>query len=229
MNYCDDLLRACAAAPKKRLAVELDTGSEISFEELLERVRQLAGVLRKRGVGPGRAVAIHLYNSIDAIVVHMAVQWLGACSCFVDALVQPKALGYYVEVTESVLLVTRCKRDELTDDVLGQTGVLFADELPDCAMNQPSDTSLPYPWKSDETCYVYFTSGTTSQPKGVMLTPANHQNFTKICTRYWQPVTDSSRHICYVPFSHGFGTIFLVPCCEPSIPSKSSMRSDATA
>jgi long-chain acyl-CoA synthetase len=44
-----------------------------------------------------------------------------------------------------------------------------------------------------------------------MLSQGNHENFTRICSRYWQPVEEDSRHLCFVPFSHGFGTVFLVP------------------
>lgn len=212
MNYCDELLRVCFRSGLKRFATELDTGQQITFAELLSRVHRLASAFQARGVGPGSAVAIHMYNSIDAIVVHMAVQWLGGCSCFVDALVQPKALDYYVEITSATILVTRCALGEVPDQVLNRTAVVEAGRIAELS-TQGAIVEIPdrYDWAKDETCYVYFTSGTTSEPKGVMLTPGNHENFTKICERYWQPVTESSRHICYVPFSHGFGTVFLVP------------------
>lgn len=197
---------------QRTLAIELDTGREVSFGELLARVETLASKLRTRGLGPGKSLVIHLYNSIDAMVVHLAAQYIGARSCFVDALVQPKALPYYVEITDCALLVTRCSNQELCEAGLAQTPVILADEIP--ALTEPAPArrpGAPYDWPRDAVCYVYFTSGTTSEPKGVMLSGANHESFTRICTQYWQPVTAESRHLCFVPFSHGFGTIFLVP------------------
>jgi len=164
------------------------------------------------GIGPGRSVLIHLYNSIDAIVLHMATQYVGARSCFVDALVQPKALPYYVRVTNCSLLVTRSPIDQLGADVLEQTAVVAAMDLPELIQRGSSESRrTAHAWAEDDVSYIYFTSGTTSEPKGVMLTPGNHANFVRICDQYWQPVSQASRHICYVPFSHGFGTIFLVP------------------
>jgi len=68
-----------------------------------------------------------------------------------------------------------------------------------------------FDWPLDKTAYIYFTSGTTSLPKGVPLTYGNHQNFYKIAEKFWRPSDHTAKHISFVPFSHGFGSIFLVP------------------
>lgn len=212
MNYCDDLIRQCTSCPDKPLAFELDTGMSVTFRELLDQVLAFATHLREQAIGPGSSVVLHLSNGIDAMVVHLAAQYVGARSCFVDALTQPKSLIYYTKATDCKLLFTRVPIDQLPAEISSHTAVLHADRILTIA-SQPAAAPLPppYNWSPDENSYVYFTSGTTSEPKGVMLTPANHENFTRICDSYWQPVTKDSRHLCFVPFSHGFGTIFLVP------------------
>lgn len=212
MNYCDDLLRQCATHENKRLALELDTGRSITFGELRARVEAMAVYFREKGIGPKTSVALHLFNGIDAMVTHLAVQYVGACSCFIDALVQPKALDYYVRVTQSRLLVTHSTLNGIAFDMAQPPEILAASDIEKLTSNTSGPIGFaPYEWDADDVAYVYFTSGTTSVPKGVMLTPGNHANFTQICTRYWQPVDEQSKHLCYVPFSHGFGTIFLVP------------------
>jgi long-chain acyl-CoA synthetase len=172
-----------------------------------------AGHLADRGVVAGSRVILHLYNSIDAIVAHMAAQYLGAVSCFVDALVQPKSLGHYVGATGCQLMITHCDPASMAPDTLSATGLLAASQIAPLSLT-PSPSPCPataHAFAPDEPSYVYFTSGTTSAPKGVVLTPGNHAAFTAICDRYWRPVEQDSRHLCFVPFSHGFGTIFLVP------------------
>jgi long-chain acyl-CoA synthetase len=211
MNYCDDLIRQCASFRNKPLVSELETGRKATFGELYDQVLATATFLKKRGIGPGKSVVIHLFNGIDAMVLHLATQYVGARSCFVDALVQPKSLDYYAQATSADLFVTRVPLSQLPSDLLARTEALFADELPRIAIEHAAIAEPPYDWSGDEVAYVYFTSGTTSEPKGVMLSLSNHQNFTRICSHYWQPVTDSSKHLCFVPFSHGFGTVFLVP------------------
>ncbi len=213
MNYASALLAHGSARGDRPLYAEIDSGRSVTESELLDRVLALAGHLSVRGVGPGSRVVLHLVNSIDAVVAHLAVQWLGAVSCWVDALVQPRSLGHYVGATGCRLLLTHAAPESLDPAVRAGVELLPAAELePLSASPAPGGCpAAPHDFAPDEPAYVYFTSGTTALPKGVVLTPGNHQSFTRICERYWQPVDEGSRHLCFVPFSHGFGTIFLVP------------------
>jgi long-chain acyl-CoA synthetase len=193
--------------------VEVDSGRSVTWDELRTRVQSFAGHLRARGVTSGSKVVLHLYNSIDAVVAHSAVHYLGAVACWVDALVQPRSMGHYVGVTGCRLLLTHVPEGALDPEVLARTDLLPAGDIERLSATPPPAPcpATPYDFAPDEPCYVYFTSGTTSLPKGVVLTPGNHASFTRICDRHWQPVDETSRHLCYVPFSHGFGTVFLVP------------------
>ena len=213
MNYALALLAQESESANQVLFSEADSGLCITRGELRNRVRNLAGHLSDRGVKPGTRVVLHLYNSIDAIVAHMATQYLGAVSCFVDALVQPKSLAHYVGVTACRLMITHCDPASIAPDVLAATGLLAASQIAPLSLLPPASPCPPtaHDFAANEPSYVYFTSGTTSLPKGVVLTPGNHTAFTAICDRYWRPVERDSRHLCFVPFSHGFGTIFLVP------------------
>jgi long-chain acyl-CoA synthetase len=193
--------------------IEVESGLGITYRELRVRALNFAGHLAERGVVAGSRVILHLYNSIDAIVAHLAVQHLGAISCFVDALVQPKSLGHYVGTTACRLMITHGDPASLDPEARSATLLLAASEITPLSNTPPARPAPPeaHDFAADDPCYVYFTSGTTSLPKGVVLTARNHAAFTAICDRYWRPVDEDSRHLGFVPFSHGFGTIFLVP------------------
>jgi long-chain acyl-CoA synthetase len=213
MNYASMLSTHGPARGDRPLYVEVDSGRSITNGELSERVQRFAGHLSARGIAAGDRVVLHLYNSIDAVVAHLAVQWLGAVSCWVDALVQPRSLGHYVGATGCTLLLTHCPAEALEPAVAAATALLPAAEIEPLSAAAPPRPCPPAPhdFRPDEAAYVYFTSGTTSLPKGVVLSPGNHASFDRIADRYWRPVDEGSRHLCYVPFSHGFGTVFLVP------------------
>jgi len=193
--------------------VEVETGATVNREELKIRVRNFAGHLSRLGITRGTRVVLHLYNSIDAIVAHMATHYLGGISCFVDALVQPKSLGHYVRATDCGVILTHSDRRAVDEDALATTRVVSAAEIGGLSTTSAAGNCPPQPYAfaPDEPAYIYFTSGTTSTPKGVVLSVGNHANFVRICDRHWQPVEASSRHLAFVPFSHGFGTVFLVP------------------
>ena len=213
MNYASPLVTHEPHRETQTLFVEVDSGRSFTYGQLSARVRAFAGQLAARGVSPGCKVVLHLHNSVDAIVAHAAVQYLGGVSCWVDALVQPRSLSHYVSVTGCRMLLTHCAPEALDPAVLSATELLSATQIGPLSEAPPPSPcpSEPHPFAPDEPSYVYFTSGTTSLPKGVVLTPGNHASFTRICERYWQPVDAQSRHLCFVPFSHGFGTVFLVP------------------
>lgn len=213
MNYCDALFNLDNIEAGRDAFFEIDTGKRITFNGLRDQIKVFASYLLKMNIMKGDAVAIHLHNSINTIIVHMATQYIGAVSCLIDPLAQPKSLFYYVNETETKLLITHVPVNQLTSDVTEATSILHESDIQQILLTNDlcKAESKPFDWNKSDTCYIYYTSGTTSNPKGVELTQGTHENFIKISDIYWQPVDMNSRHICYVPFSHGFGTIFLVP------------------
>lgn len=213
MNYCQSLFDLPTSHLEKTAFHEIESGASLRFGELREAVLRWSANLRARGIRPGDAVAIHLYNGLDFVVAHMAVQHLGAVSCLLDPLAQPKSLPYFLSKTSAKLLITNLPPEQLPAEAKTLSEIVspsaFALEAE--ALEPPATERAPFDWPLDATCYVYFTSGTTSAPKGVELCQANHANFYEIADRYWQPCSEHSRHIAFVPFSHGFGSIFLIP------------------
>lgn len=211
MNYCTSLFTIPEKKCNNTAFVEPETATTVTYRELQNQVRSFAQHLQNQGVQAGDTVVIHLYNSIAAAVVHMAAQYMGAVSCLIDPLTQTKSLPYYTNETEAKMLVTHCQSVTLPDEIVTAMKITTADEL-ECSFSIQSEEIINlYEWQDDDICYIYYTSGTTSAPKGVTLTVANHENFFKITEKYWQPVSEQSKHICFVPLSHGFGSIFLLP------------------
>jgi long-chain acyl-CoA synthetase len=213
MNPISSFWERCAARRSEPCFVEVETAAVVTGEELRRRILNFAGHLTELGVTKGQRVVVHLCNSIDAIVAYLATHYLGGVTCFVDALVQPKSLTHYIRATECSVLITHADKTVIDGEALSTVHLVSAADLGRLSHRTSSAPcpSQPHVFAPDDPAYVYFTSGTTSVPKGVVLSVENHANFVKICDRYWQPVDASSRHLAYVPFSHGFGTIFLVP------------------
>lgn len=211
MNNCDQLFKTEDNEDIKPLFIEVDTDRTITTSELKVSVKNFAAELQNRGICSGDKVTLHLFNNIDFIIVSMAIEYLGAVTCFVDPLTQPKSLPYYLRDTESKLLITYKKANALPEEVVDLVDILEEDYISSYTDREPCTIGKPFKWNSETVSAIYYTSGTTSEPKGVMLTPASQESAHKIIDTYWAPVNSDSRHLGFVPFSHGFGSVHVIP------------------
>lgn len=212
MNYCDSLFSISPELHAAKALVELDTGKELTFRELQSKVKIFAHYLSEQGITSKSTVVIHLFNGIDVVVAHMATLYLGAVSCLIDPLTQPNSLPYYTGETEAELLLTHAPDSRLPEEIVANLNRVQADTIKDVIENGTDElTSAPYDWSEDEVCAIYYTSGTTSKPKGVTLTTKNHFSHLILAEKYWKPGDNTSKHLCFVPFSHGYGSVCVVP------------------
>lgn len=158
-----DVVRSAARRHAGRLAV-VERGTELTYGELDRRIDSAAAAMVDAGVGPGCAMVLVVGNDVDSLVsIHAALR--------LDAVVLlvPRSAGAaqladiltrtgarygaapnWPTITEPELS-TRCRWIELGRDDRTRP-------------HRPSHPARP----ADEPCFVLYTSGTTSQPKGVI-------------------------------------------------------------
>ncbi|HEX2958438.1 MAG TPA: class I adenylate-forming enzyme family protein [Chitinispirillaceae bacterium] len=213
MNYCDTLFAIPARCDDRTVFSDIEKGYSVTYNKLKTLVQQYAIFYIENGVNPGDVVALHIFNSIEFICAHMGAQYIGAASCLLDPLAQARSLPYHLKQTKCRLFITHLENEEITTDISDLCATFNIDTVVQriSVNNKPELLPEMFDWDPVKTSYIYYTSGTTSLPKGVPLNYKNHQNFFKIACKYWKPSDSDSRHICFVPFSHGFGSVFLIP------------------
>jgi len=171
----------------------------IATAELVDRVRRTARALEKLGVGPGDRVALMAENGPHWPTVDFAALCRGAASVPIYPTLLPEQAAYIVADSGAKVVVVqtaeqlaglREHRAEIPDvqklvlidgepggddattlDALLATG----DDADAAAFEEHARRARP-----DDLASLVYTSGTTGQPKGVMLT---HGNFvSNICT-----------------------------------------------
>src|SRR3954453_3159957 len=148
------------------------SGRRVSWTEFAALAERTAAGLLAQGIGPGTLVAWQLPTRIDSVIVSMALARLGA--------VQNPILHLYRE--REVAAVLRQSRPEFflvpgiwkDRDFASMGKALAADLDPsptvvDVGAQLPAGdpaTLPPPPASGTEMRWVYYTSGTTSEPKG---------------------------------------------------------------
>ncbi|WP_432774041.1 non-ribosomal peptide synthase/polyketide synthase [Brevibacillus gelatini] len=142
-------------------------GQTLTYRELNARANQLANVLRAKGVGPDRLVAIMAERSPEMVIGILGIMKAGGAYVPVDPAYPQDRIQYLLEDSGASLLLSQAHLMPLLSSL--------SDKLPECldlntawdakldssnlsVVNQPSDLA-----------YVIYTSGTTGKPKGVMI------------------------------------------------------------
>ena len=169
----------------------------LSFRDLQERVRGFAGYLQQQQFSKGDCVLIWSASRIDWMVAYLGTLLLGAVVVPLDVSSKEDFLTRIQSTTNAKLLITTQKQyDSLKKPPVP---LLNIDNLP----KVPLDSSALPEVQDNDLAQLVFTSGTTGQPKGVML---SHANITSNATAAVAVVNiqATDRLLSILPLSHMF-------------------------
>lgn len=183
-----DLLRERARryAGKPFLICEDASGTVTShtYAEFLERVTATARGFAALGVEKGDAVVVHLPNCPDFVISWLALAWLGAVMVPGNTASTAAELAYVMDRSEAVAVITsppllgivRAARDSarhVRHLLLARTGQQLPGTILLTSLMRTGGAAPTPVVASEDVAEIIFTSGTTSRPKGVLLTHAN--------------------------------------------------------
>lgn len=148
-------------------------GQDWTYAEFDDDVRRLAAGLAGIGVGPGARVLVAMANAPETIMVHVALQQLGAA--FVPLLpgLTSAELAFPINHSEARLLIADeavCEQvRSMRDQCPALERILLTHELADLAA-VPAPPHAPLEgYTEDSLAAILYTSGSTGRPKGVMI------------------------------------------------------------
>lgn len=148
---------------------------ETTYAELAARVRGMALQLDAMGVGVGDRVAFVAPNCTKFLIALMATTTTGRILVPVNFRLQPEEVAFIVEHSGASVLLVDPELDAPLANVTAATRIVM-DGVQDADLFAPApQDAQPTPWEQDEDAVatINYTSGTTSAPKGVMLTHRN--------------------------------------------------------
>ncbi|WP_032959647.1 AMP-binding protein, partial [Bordetella hinzii] len=181
------ILHWARSAPA-RTAMVYD-GQAVSYGELAQRMRLIAGGLRARGIGAGQVVALLMKNSAAFVELSLAIGHLGAIVLPINYRLGRDEVDYILCNAGARLL---CADAEFEANVPPGVDCLRLDgpAQRDASRLWPRALPAREPWPvgPGDVFRLMYTSGTTDRPKGVV---HSYENF------YWKTLD----HICELGLS----------------------------
>ena len=178
-----------------------------TYREISHISNQFARELESRQIGHGDRVAIWAENSPEWVAAFFAIILRGAIAVPLDEQSAPDFVQRVLEKTEPRLLL---HGREIDSSSLNVPSIALA-ELPETVSRHSAEPVESPEIKPEDAAEIVFTSGTTAEPKGVVLTHenllANLEPMERQIKKYrrWMFIADPIRILCLLPLSHVFG------------------------
>jgi long-chain acyl-CoA synthetase len=223
------------------LPFKMLTGPDITARALLPFVNRVGNALRESGMNRHDKVAIYKTNSPDYFFLAIAIIRAGGIAVPINPDMKSPALRYHLEQTGSTIVLTDQK--SFAASIKDPTAIsivrswIFVDAPPifpsgctpgvdlNAALSQVSDEADPVELKSGDTVFIAHTSGTTGQPKGVVVSSGSVIRCVK--AHYIdEPLTTRNRTAVAGYFSHLVYNIGFFASAAANFPVYTATRRD---
>ncbi len=207
----------------------------ITYGELAKKIETMHLVWRAAGLKEGDKISLNARSSANWATTFMAVTSGGYVSCQLFNGFTPADTQNMVNHSDTKILFTEkpifdgMKFEEMPQliaaidmrnmellasrenfaELYSQADRLFADAHP----NGWSAADVEYKNRAmDNLCCINYTSGSTGNPKGVMLTVGNISSNVDLIPRYF-PYRKGDNYLSILPFAHIFGMLYDMCAC----------------
>ncbi len=192
-----------------------DDRRAVTYGDFEARTRRLAGHLADLGVRPGDRVAICLRNTVSAVESYLAIVRAGGVGVPLNPASSLAELEYLLSDSGAAAVITDAAQAARLRSAPPVT-LLVTGEVPagarsyaELAVSEPSrpardDLGL------DDVAWMFYTSGTTGRPKGVLSTQRNCLWSVASCYVPIPGLTDQDRVLWPLPLFHSLSHIACV-------------------
>lgn len=193
----DLLARMAATDPDAPFLVhEQDDGAvhQRTYAQMRDAALGAATFMRKGGVRSGDRVHVHLQNCPEFYDCLFGAAAIGAATVPTNPLLTREELAFVVDHAN-------CRLSVSSSDLLETVSAAQSGEVIDCSdLAGPPPDSLPRV-RARDVAAVLYTSGTTSRPKGVMITHANYLHAGTVVAGHLR-VRRDDRWLVVLPLFH---------------------------
>ncbi|HVK86707.1 MAG TPA: non-ribosomal peptide synthase/polyketide synthase, partial [Kofleriaceae bacterium] len=171
--------------------------ARLTYRELDERANRIAAALRAHDVGPEQVVGVALERSFDQVAAIIGVIKTGGAWVPLAPTLPTARLRYIAEVSRARAVVTSAEHAR----EIGELALPIVDVTSPAVTAAASGRFPVHGVTADHLAYVLFTSGSTGQPKGVMVTHRGIRNELAVSNHALLPMGPGEALLALAPFT----------------------------
>ena len=199
-----ELLHTSVEKFSNNIAFTMFGGEDVTYREVLERVEQVQEMLLGAGLKPGDKVALLSSSMPNWGVCYFAVTTAGMVVVPLMPDFTGEELDSLLEHSESkALLVSDKLYTKLSKDSVAKLNIVIRTKnlsIISQTVKEQGSKTIPQP---EDLAAIIYTSGTTSKPKGVMLTHFNLASNASLCNILF-PIREDDVTLSVLPMSHTY-------------------------
>jgi len=194
---------------KIALQLKLANGYErITYDDLWKRCQSVAKELTSTGLNPGDHVCLYGENSPGWVISYLAIHAFGGVIVPLDAQLSARDLLNIITYSDSKAIIADnshlAELEKFFHEPKNEIKLFSIEKV--SALSKSIDTFDAFDYKPSDIQTIVFTSGTTGDPKGVVLTCENIMSNIQALVRFTE-VSAGDNILSILPLNHAYPCI----------------------
>ena len=183
----------------------------LTYKEFSKKVFQLANYLIENNIQHGDRIATFSHNHSDTVILYFACWVIGATVVPINVSEELNRVEYIIENSNAKIVFTRSeyisKLNKLNLDK--EISLVKFDEFKFNKYSDKFENENNISTDKEDECLIVYTSGTTGNPKGVVLTQYNLMS-DALAISNWHNLHNDDVMMCVLPIHHVNGTVVTI-------------------
>lgn len=196
---------------KEYLVFYDDSGNiqKYTYDQFISRMTRISNFLLKEGMKKGDRIATFSHNHADTVLLYFACWAIGLVVVPINVSEEPGRVDFILSNSHSKKIFTRNEYLKKLADVsyCANLDIVNFDEFRFDEIEKGIE--LDYMVDKEDECLIVYTSGTTGNPKGVVLTQYNLMVDAQAISN-WHNLHNDDVMMCVLPIHHVNGTVVTI-------------------
>lgn len=200
-NFSEVLSYRAAHTPGKLFLIDVAAGEKYVYAAFNSAVSRAARLLKEKGVKRGSIVSVRIRNSSEFLILYFATIRAGGIVNPAPSTISDGEFAKHLAFVKPQVVFAESVPNEIGKRHTVITVAFKGARTLAAMLKQYSDSDIEIPLDADKPACLYYSSGTTSNPKGVLYSHRNMVSLVdSICRDFGHD--SETKHLGFLPMGH---------------------------